>query len=124
MFTLIPHIIKWWLLLTNNVDDLFKKVESISNTIQEKGYIDGETFKKLEEEVDELKEIVATLDKELAVNVERQTPIYIQLERLDEKVKELAESTKDKDDKKSERVEKVLLLVLGAIVSFVFNKFT
>lgn len=110
--------------MTNNVDDLFKKVESISNTIQEKGYIDGETFKKLEEEVDELKEIVATLDKELAVNVERQTPIYIQLERLDEKVKELAESTKDKDDKKSERVEKVLLLVLGAIVSFVFNKFT
>lgn len=110
--------------MTNNVDDLFKKVESISNTIQEKGYIDGETFKKLEEEVDELKEIVTTLDKDLAVNVERQTPIYIQLERLDEKVKELAESTKDKDDKKSERVEKVLLLVLGAIVSFVFNKFT
>lgn len=110
--------------MTNNVDELFKKVESISNTIQEKGYIDSDTFKKLENEVDELKSIVTTLDKELAVNVERQTPIYIQLESLDEKVKELAESTKDKDDKKSERVEKVLLLVLGAIVSFVFNKFT
>uniref|UniRef100_A0AAU8GRX9 Hemolysin n=1 Tax=Mammaliicoccus phage MSShimriz1 TaxID=3230127 RepID=A0AAU8GRX9_9VIRU len=110
--------------MSQNVESLVKQIEKIRNQIQEKGYIDRETYKSLDEDVERLKSIIHDLDKDLAVNSEKQSAIYIQLDRLDEKIDELKKNTKSKDDKKKDTTEKVLLLVLGAILSFVFNKFT
>lgn len=104
--------------------DLVRQIEKIRNQIQEKGYIDNETYKALDKDVERLKSIIHDLDKDLAVNSEKQSAIYVQLDRLDEKIDELKKNTKSKDDKKKDTTEKVLLLVLGAILSFVFNKFT
>ncbi|XWX32499.1 hemolysin [Staphylococcus phage PG-2021_76] len=110
--------------MSQNVESLVKQIEKIRNQIQEKGYIDRETYKSLDEDVERLKSIIHDLDKDLAVNSEKQSAIYVQLDRLDEKIDELKKNTKSKDDKKKDTTEKVLLLVLGAILSFVFNKFT
>ncbi|ANT44739.1 hypothetical protein HOR18_gp076 [Staphylococcus phage vB_SscM-1] len=110
--------------MSQNVESLVKQIEKIRNQIQEKGYIDKETYKSLDEDVERLKSIIHDLDKDLAVNSEKQSAIYVQLDRLDEKIEELKKNTKSKDDKKKDTTEKVLLLVLGAILSFVFNKFT
>ena len=110
-------------MLDNNVEKLVKQIDTIRNQIQEKGYIDKDTYKTLEKEVDELRIMIMSLDKDLALNSEKQQTIYIQLERLDEKIKELANNTQFKDDKKRDTTEKVLLLILGAIISFIFNKF-
>nr|DAN11166.1 MAG TPA: hemolysin [Herelleviridae sp.] len=109
--------------MTNDYERLEEQVNLIKNQIQEKGFIDKESYSELEKELVELRKIIASIDKEQAVSSEKQGTVYIQLERLDEKIKELAESAKDKDSKKKETTEKVLLLVLGAILSFIFNKF-
>ncbi|UXE02804.1 hemolysin [Staphylococcus phage Koomba-kaat_1] len=68
--------------------------------------------------------MVVSLDKEVAVNSEKQSSIYIQLDRLDEKIKELTNNTVVKDTRKKDTTEKVLLLVLGSIITFIFNKFS
>lgn len=109
--------------MTNDYERLEEQVNLIRNQIQEKGFVDKESYSELEKELVELRKIIASIDKEQAVSSEKQGAVYIQLERLDEKIKELAKSTKDKDSKKKETTEKVLLLVLGAILSFIFNKF-
>lgn len=110
--------------MSQNIESLVKQVEKIRNQIQEKGYIDKDTYNSLDKDVERLKSIIHDLDKDLAVNSEKQSAIYVQLDRLDEKIEELKKNTKSKDDKKKDTTEKVLLLVLGAILSFVFNKFT
>lgn len=110
--------------MSQNIESLVKQIEKIRNQIQEKGYIDKDTYNSLDKDVERLKSIIHDLDKDLAVNSEKQSAIYVQLDRLDEKIEELKKNTKSKDDKKKDTTEKVLLLVLGAILSFVFNKFT
>lgn len=110
--------------MSQNIESLVKQIEKIRNQIQEKGYIDKDTYNSLDKDVERLKSIIHDLDKDLAVNSEKQSAIYVQLDRLDEKIEELKNNTKSKDDKKKDTTEKVLLLVLGAILSFVFNKFT
>jgi len=110
--------------VSQNIESLVKQVEKIRNQIQEKGYIDKDTYNSLDKDVERLKSIIHDLDKDLAVNSEKQSAIYVQLDRLDDKIEELKNNTKSKDDKKKDTTEKVLLLVLGAILSFVFNKFT
>ena len=110
--------------MSQNIESLVKQVEKIRNQIQEKGYIDKDTYNSLDKDVERLKSIIHDLDKDLAVNSEKQSAIYVQLDRLDDKIEELKNNTKSKYDKKKDTTEKVLLLVLGAILSFVFNKFT
>lgn len=110
--------------MDKEIEKIVSQVESIKTKIQEGSYIDKNTFKELELEVSELRKLIVNIDKDVAVNSEKQSAIYIQLDRLDEKITELTKSTETKDTRKKDTTEKVLLLVLGAILSFIFNKFS
>lgn len=103
-------------------EDLSQKVETLKENIQTKGYIDSTTFKELENRVNLLSDAVKDLDKDVAIKQEKQAQIYIQIDRLDELIKEMKTSTSTKEDKKKDTIEKVLLLIIGGIISFVFNK--
>ena len=105
-----------------NYEDLSQKVETLKENIQDKGYIDSATFKELENRVNLLSDAVKDLDKDIAIKQEKQAQIYIQIDRLDELIKEIKTSTSTKEDKKKDTIEKVLLLIIGGIISFVFNK--
>ncbi|AFO70752.1 hypothetical protein BH792_gp004 [Staphylococcus phage Stau2] len=110
--------------MNEELKNLVGQVDKIKDKIQDGSYIDKNTYKELENEVDELRKMVVSLDKEVAVNSEKQSSIYIQLDRLDEKIKELTNNTVVKDTRKKDTTEKVLLLVLGSIITFIFNKFS
>ncbi|ARQ95819.1 hypothetical protein qdsa001_63 [Staphylococcus phage qdsa001] len=110
--------------MSEELKNLVGQVDKIKDKIQDGSYIDKNTYKELENEVDELRKMVVSLDKEVAVNSEKQSSIYIQLDRLDEKIKELTNNTVVKDTRKKDTTEKVLLLVLGSIITFIFNKFS
>jgi len=105
-----------------NYEDLSQKVETLKENIQTKGYIDNTTFKELENRVNLLSDAVKDLDKDVAIKQEKQAQIYIQIDRLDDLIKEMKTSTSTKEDKKKDTIEKVLLLIIGGIISFVFNK--
>lgn len=106
----------------NNYEDLSRKVEDLKKQIQDKGYIDNATFKELNDRVNTLSDFVKDLDKDMAIKQEKQAQIYIQIDRLDELIKEMKTSTSTKEDKKKDTIEKVLLLIIGGVISFVFNK--
>lgn len=110
--------------MNEELKNLVGQVDKIKDKIQDGSYIDKNTYKELENEVGELRKMVVSLDKEVAVNSEKQSSIYIQLDRLDEKIKELTNNTVVKDTRKKDTTEKVLLLVLGSIITFIFNKFS
>lgn len=103
-------------------ENLSNKVETLKENIQTKGYIDNATFKELENRVNSLSDAVKDLDKDIAIKQEKQAQIYIQIDRLDELIKEMKTSTSTKEDKKKDTIEKFLLLIIGGIISFVFNK--
>lgn len=106
----------------DNYDDLSQKVEDLKKQIQDKGYIDNATFKELNDRVNILSDFVKDLDKDMAIKQEKQAQIYIQIDRLNELIKEMKTSTTTKEDKKKDTIEKVLLLIIGGVISFVFNK--
>lgn len=105
-----------------NYEYLSQKVETLKENIQTKGYIDNATFKELETRVNLLSDAVKDLDKDVAIKQEKQAQIYIQIDRLDELIKDMKTSTSTKEDKKKDTIEKFLLLIIGGIISFVFNK--
>lgn len=102
--------------------ELSQRIEDLRFQVQEKGYISSDTYKDLENRVSALSDFVKDLDKDVAIKQEKQAQIYIQIERLDEMIKDIKSTSTTKEDKKKDVVEKVLLLIIGAIVSFVFNK--
>lgn len=102
--------------------ELSQRIEDLRFQVQEKGYISSDTYKDLENRVSALSDFVKDLDKDIAIKEEKQAQIYIQIERLDELIKDIKSTSTTKEDKKKDVVEKILLLIIGAIVSFVFNK--
>lgn len=102
--------------------ELSQRIEDLRFQIQDKGYISSDTYKDLEDKVSALSDFVKDLDKDIAIKQEKQTQIYIQIERLDEMIKDIKTTSTTKEDKKKDVVEKILLLIIGAIISFVFNR--
>lgn len=102
--------------------ELSQRIEDLRFQVQDKGYISSDTYKELEGKVSALSDFVKDLDKDIAIKEEKQAQIYIQIERLDEMIKDIKTTSTTKEDKKKDVVEKILLLIIGAIVSFVFNK--
>lgn len=102
--------------------ELSQRIEDLRFQIQDKGYISTDTYKDLEDKVSALSDFVKDLDKDIAIKQEKQAQIYIQIERLDEMIKEIKTTSTTKEDKKKDVVEKILLLFIGAIISFVVNK--
>lgn len=102
--------------------ELSQRIEDLRFQIQDKGYISSDTYKDLEDKVSALNDFVKDLDKDIAIKQEKQAQIYIQIERLDEMIKDIKTTSTTKEDKKKDVVEKILLLIIGAIISFVFNR--
>lgn len=102
--------------------ELSQRIEDLIFQIQDKGYISSDTYKDLEDKVSTLSDFVKDLDKDIAIKQEKQTQIYIQIERLDEMIKDIKTTSITKEGKKKDVVEKILLLIIGAIISFVFNR--
>lgn len=102
--------------------ELSQRIEDLIFQVQDKGYISSDTYKDLEDKVSALSDFVKDLDKDIAIKQEKQAQIYIQIERLDEMIKDIKTTSTTKEDNKKDVVEKILLLIIGAIISFVFNR--
>lgn len=102
--------------------ELSQRIEDLILQVQDKGYISSDTYKDLEDKVSALSDFVKDLDKDIAIKQEKQAQIYIQIERLDEMIKDIKTTSTTKEDNKKDVVEKILLLIIGAIISFVFNR--
>lgn len=107
--------------LIHRLTTLEEKVQSGSLT-SEKAFssLDAER-KELEKAINELKSIVQSLDKEMAINIEKQSHLYYQINQLEKAVSGLQGVDSREIDRKRDLVEKIFMAVLGATVTYIFS---
>lgn len=65
--------------------------------------------------------IVSSVDKEQAIQGEKNSNIFYQLEKLEERLEELERNSDKKDDNTRQFVEKIIMLVIGGLVTWLFS---
>ena len=108
------------------VGDLILRLQRLEDKLQQgeltdKGIQQGNT--ELNNAVSELKDIVNSLDKRIAIHEEKYAHLTYQITKLEETISAL-EGVNDKEyDRKRAIVENIFMVVLGAIVTYVFSSF-
>lgn len=103
-----------FLLRLQRLEDKLQHGELTSNGIRE----DSE---ELQSAIKELRDIVNSLDKRLAIHEEKYSHLTYQITKLENTISAL-EAVNDKEtDHKRDIVENVFMMVLGAIVTYLFS---
>ena len=101
--------------LTSNAknDDFKKTIESLQR------YYDILSEDKRESEA-----IIASVDREQAIQVEKNTNIFYQLGQLEKRITELERNKDVSSEKTKDMIEKIMMLVIGGLVTYVFSLVT
>ncbi|MNP71378.1 hypothetical protein D3C76_1677580 [compost metagenome] len=71
--------------------------------------------------VDELKDIVQDLDKDMAIQAEKQSHLFFRIEQLQGELKALEARGEKGSDRQRALVENALMVVLGGLISYLFG---
>jgi len=84
-----------------------------------------EHLQKIYNEISELQRetssIVSSLDKDQAIQGEKNTNIFYQLEQLERRLEELERHSEKSNDNSRQFLETVLMLIIGGLVTWLFN---
>lgn len=81
-------------------------------------------YLELHEDSLEIKKIVSSVDREQAIQTEKNTNIFYQLGQLEKRIEELEKSKDQSSEKTRELIEKIFMLIIGGLVTYVFSKFS
>ena len=102
------------LLRLQRLEDKLQHGELTNNGIQQDNV-------ELQNAIKELRDIVTSLDKRLAIHEEKYSHLTYQLTKLEDTINAL-EAVNDKEtDHKRDIVENVFMMVLGAVVTYLFS---
>ena len=86
---------------------------------------DIETLKRLYGEIGELQRThttsITALDKDTSIQEEKNSNIFYQLEQLERRLEELERSSEKDSDNTRQFVEKIVMLIIGGLVTWLFN---
>lgn len=68
--------------------------------------------------------IIASVDREQAIQVEKNTNIFYQLGQLEKRITELERNKDESSEKTKDMIEKIMMLVIGGLVTYVFSLVT
>lgn len=103
--------------MTYQNSDLIHKLKEIENTIQDQGTDTVE----LRDVVGQLKTIVQSLDKDMAIQLEKQSHLFYRVEQLQKEIESLEEKGIKSSDKQRALVENALMAFLGGLITYVFS---
>lgn len=121
-----------------NYADLHKQLLSLADTVQDSERDNKDYQKQLAKSIEEIKNIqqrlekdqennnriAATLDKDQAIQGEKNSNIFYQLEQLEKRISELETTIQKNDDYTKKFIEKIVLLIIGSLIPWVFSMFT
>lgn len=121
-----------------NYADLHKQLLSLADTVQDSGRDNKDYQKQLAKSIEEIKSIqqrlkkdqennnriAAILDKDQAIQGEKNSNIFYQLEQLEKRISELETTIQKNDDYTKKFIEKIVLLIIGSLIPWVFSMFT
>lgn len=103
----------------------FQKDSSGSDRYYNEVKSDIETLKRLYGEIGELQRThttsITALDKDTAIQEEKNSNIFYQLEQLERRLEELERSSEKNSDNTRQFVEKIVMLIIGGLVTWLFN---
>ena len=103
----------------------FQKDSSGSDRYYNEVKSDIETLKRLYGEIGELQRIhttsITALDKDVSIQGEKNSNIFYQLEQLERRLEELERSSEKSSDNTRQFVEKIVMLIIGGLVTWLFN---
>ena len=103
--------------MTYQNSELVQKLKEIEDTLQ-----DHETdASELKTVVGELKNIVQSLDKDMAIQLEKHSHLFYRVEQLQREIELLEQKGVKSSDKQRALVENALMAFLGGIITYVFS---
>lgn len=102
---------------TENDKNIGYRLKSIEQKLQQSDN-DSESLRQV---VNDLKDIVQSMDKEFAIHSEKQSHLFFRIEQIQKEV----ESVGGKGDKTSEKhrdlLENALMVILGGVIAYLFS---
>lgn len=103
--------------MTYQNNELIQKLQAIEAMLQNQEINQTE----LERVVEELKNIVQSLDKEVAIQAEKQSHLYYIVEKLQKEVELLEQKDVKTNDKQRTLIENMLMAFLGGLITYIFS---
>lgn len=108
--------------------DLVRRISTLEEKVQSGALTSDKNFVNLDAErrelsiaINELKSIVQSLDKETAIQAEKQSHLYYQITQLEKTVESMKGDDVKEVDRKKDLVEKIFMAILGASVTYIFS---
>ncbi|QQO40627.1 hypothetical protein 015DV002_190 [Bacillus phage 015DV002] len=98
-------------------NEIMQKLKEIENTLQNHK---TETV-ELKNVVNDLRDIVQSLDKDMAIHSEKQSHLFYRIEQMQREIELLDEKGEKGSDKQRDIVEKALMAFLGGLITYIFN---
>lgn len=100
-----------------NNQEVILKLQEIETVLQDQ----ENSATELKRVVDELKGIVQNLDKDMAIQAEKQAHLLFRIEQLQREVQVLETKSEKGTDKQRQLVENALMAVLGGLIAYIFK---
>ena len=97
--------------------ELLNKLKDIESTLQTSTNDTAE----LKTVVHELKNIVQSLDKDVAIQTEKQSHLFYRIEQLQSEINMLEDKGDKSNDRHRQLIENALMAVLGGVITYVFS---
>lgn len=108
--------------------DIIRRVTSLEEKVQSGALTSEKNFVSLEAErkeliiaINELKSIVQSIDKETAIQAEKQSHLYYQITQLEKTVEGMKGVDTKEIDRKRDLIEKIFMAILGASVTYMYS---
>ena len=109
---------------TNQIKDLLYRIRKLEEVIQNNDYVKQEKYDILSKELDGIEKQLTELDKTYAVDKVRNKQLFETVNSLSQELENFKKSIKDDNNSKKEMGEKILLILLGSIVTFIMGRFS
>lgn len=103
--------------MTYQNSDIIERLKGLEDTIQNQ----ENDATELKGVVSELKTIVQSLDKDVAIQVEKQSHLYFRIEQLQKEIELLEAKGVQSSDKQRALVENALMAFLGGLITYIFG---
>lgn len=107
--------------LAENVQNTNKNNETYKQEIQASVQELQKIYKEVYDMHKRTSDIAIGLDKDHAIQGEKNSNIFYQLEQLERRITDLEQQAQKSNDSSKQFVEKVIMLIIGAIVTWIFN---
>ncbi|AGK86832.1 hemolysin [Bacillus phage SIOphi] len=98
-------------------NEIMQKLKEIENTLQNH----KTNTVELRNVVNDLRDIVQSLDKDMAIHSEKQSHLFYRIEQMQREIELLDEKGEKGSDKQRDIVEKALMAFLGGLITYIFN---